>query len=393
MKEKRENWLLQYQKILEERESEQKWMKQLREKAFHSFLELTTPNFGPNASLSIDKTFPVAEIREDQDRSFSQHDNKIIYCDFYTAWNKYSKIFKPYFQHLIHYDENKYSALHTALINSGTFIYVPPHVKVEVPLTSIVQENNRGVSSFPHSLIIVDEGSELTYVDDISGEDKDFLISEMEIYIRKNARCHYISFSSDQSLYHFSLKRSMIEEDGQLDWIQCDVDGHVKMGYPSCVLKGSRACANMWRCTLVFDGQEKDIGAKMIHLGENTKSLIKTQTILMNGASLTERTKINITKKAKNSKSDVKCDTIIVGECSKDDKIPKNTLSNRSSRIHYESRNSKKCPSWLAEVIKGEKNEENLKMRLLPEIMCRLLPTKQKKLWMQYWDKYKGELK
>ncbi|GEM_PF-1328059 len=394
MDEKREIWLQQYQNVLELYKEEPKRVRQLREKAFHSFLEQPTPNFGPDVNLSIDRIFPATENQKNQDRSFLQGEKKVIYCDLCTAWNQYSKLFRPWFQHVIRYDENKYSALHASLINGGTFIYVPPYTKVQIPFTSLFQESGTEIGSFPHTLMIVDEGSELTYVEKSMGSSKKdkFMISKVEIYLKKNAKCHYISFSNEVSLHHLSLKRSIVEEGGYLEWIQCDMGGHVKMGYPSCILKGKGASAKMWQCTLISSQQEKDIGGKMIHLGEDTKSSITSQAIIMKGASLTERNTINITKKAKSSKSDVKCDTIIIDECSKNDKIPKNTISNRSSHINYESHVSKRRPSWIEEVLEQETDEKEIKLCLLPIAMRRLLPEKQKKLWIKIWNQYKGEL-
>ncbi|HIU23238.1 MAG TPA: SufD family Fe-S cluster assembly protein [Candidatus Fimihabitans intestinipullorum] len=394
MDEKRETWLQQYQNVLELYKEEPKWLRQLREKSFRSYIEQPTPNFGPDVNLSIDRIFPITTNQKNQDRSFLQGGKKIVYCDLCTARDRYSKLFRLWIQHVIRYDENKYSALHTALMNGGTFIYVPPHTKVEVPFTSLFQKSNTEISSFPHTLIIVDEGSELTYVEDSKETSKreSFMISEVEIYVKKKAKCHYISFSNDTSLDHLIIKRSIVEEDGYLEWIQCDMGDHVKMGYPSYILKGNGASAKMWQCTLVSSQQEKDIGAKMIHLGENTKSSIMSQAIVMKDASLTERNTINITKKAKNSKNDVKCDTIIIDECSKNDKIPKNTISNRSSHINYEAHVSKNCPSWIEEILEKETDEEKMKLCLLSGAMSRMLPEKQKKLWMKIWNKYKGEL-
>ena len=107
-----------------------------------------------------------------------------------------------------------------------------------------------------------------------------------------------------------------------------------------------------------------------------------SQAIVMKDASLTERNTINITKKAKNSKNDVKCDTIIIDECSKNDKIPKNTISNRSSHINYEAHVSKTCPSWIEEILEKETDEEKMKLCLLSGAMSGMLREKQTKLWM-----------
>ncbi|MDD2434885.1 MAG: Fe-S cluster assembly protein SufB [Bacilli bacterium] len=366
---------------------EPKWMYEFRKQAFDKFLEYSNPDFGPELKIDfsainyykkvsnrvhndwndipidIKNTFdkiglPDAEkkylagVGAQYESEVIYHnmikeleDKNIIFCDTDTALKKHPELFQKYFNNLVKYDENKYTALNGAMWSGGTFIYIPPNIKIDRPLQSYFRINSRNMGQFERTIIIVDEGSEVHYMEGCTAPTytSDSLHAAIvEIYVGKNAKCRYTTIQNWSSdVYNLVTKRSIVDEGGLMEWIDGNIGSKVNMKYPSCILKGEYAQGNCISIAVASTNQIQDTGAKMIHLAPHTTSNIISKSIATNGGNATYRGTVKISKKAINSKSTIKCDTILVDDESKSDTIPKNILNNNSSSIVHEATVSK----------------------------------------------------
>ena len=296
-------------------------------------------------------------------------EKNVIFCDTDTALKKYPDLFKEYFNKLVKYDENKYTALNGAVWSGGTFIYIPPYTKLDRPLQSYFRINSKNMGQFERTIIIVDEGSELHYMEGCTAPTytSDSLhAAVVEIYVKKNAKCRYTTIQNWSSdVYNLVTKRAIVEEDGLMEWIDGNIGSKVNMKYPSCILAGRGASGNCISIAVASSNQNQDTGAKMIHLAPNTTSNIISKSISANGGNASYRGKVRITKDAINSRSTVKCDTIIVDNISKSDTIPTNIVENDSSNIHHEATVSKIDEEQLFYLMSRGLNEDKAKELLI----------------------------
>ena len=292
-------------------------------------------------------------------------DKNVIFCDTDTALKKYPDIFKEYFNKLVKYDENKYTALNGAVWSGGTFIYIPPNTKLDRPLQSYFRINSRNMGQFERTIIVVDEGSELHYMEGCTAPTytTDSLhAAVVEIYVKKGAKCRYTTIQNWASnIYNLVTKRAIVEEDGLMEWIDGNIGSKTNMKYPSCILNGKRAFGNCISIAVAKENQIQDAGAKMIHLAPYTKSNIISKSIAVNGGEANYRGTVNISSKAHNSSSSVKCDTIIIDSKSKSDTIPKNVVNNNSSNINHEATVSKISEDKLFYLMTRGISEERAK--------------------------------
>ena len=296
-------------------------------------------------------------------------EKNIIFCDTDTALKKYPHLFKEYFNNLVKYDENKYTALNSAVWSGGTFIYVPPHTKIDRPLQSYFRINSKNMGQFERTIIIVDEYSSLHYMEGCTAPTytSDSLhAAVVEIYVKKGAKCRYTTIQNwSNDVYNLVTKRAIVEEDGLMEWIDANIGSKINMKYPSCILVGNRAKGNCISIAVATKGQIQDAGAKMIHLAPNTTSNIISKSIAANGGDATYRGTVKIDKKAINSKSIVKCDTIIIDDESRSDTIPINRVDNDSSNIEHEATVSKISKEKLFYIMSRGIEEEKAKELLI----------------------------
>lgn len=391
--------------------NEPKWMTEFRINAYKKFVELKNPIFGPEIKLdfsiinyykkmddkihndwnelptNIKETFDKIGLPEAEKKYLAgvgaQYESEAIYhnmikeleeknvifCDTDTALKKYPDLFKEYFNKLVKYDENKYTALNGAVWSGGTFIYIPPHTKLDRPLQSYFRINSKNMGQFERTIIVVDEGSDLHYMEGCTAPTytSDSLhAAVVEIYVKKNAKCRYTTIQNWSSdVYNLVTKRAIVEEDGLMEWIDGNIGSKVNMKYPSCILAGRGASGNCISVAVASSNQNQDTGAKMIHLAPNTTSNIISKSISANGGNASYRGKVRITKDAINSRSTVKCDTIIVDNISKSDTIPTNIVENDSSNIHHEATVSKIDEEQLFYLMSRGLNEDKAKELLI----------------------------
>ena len=221
------------------------------------------------------------------------------------------------------------------------------------------------MGQFERTIIVVDEGSELHYMEGCTAPTytTDSLhAAVVEIYVKKGAKCRYTTIQNWASnIYNLVTKRAIVEEDGLMEWIDGNIGSKTNMKYPSCILNGKRAFGNCISIAVAKENQIQDAGAKMIHLAPYTKSNIISKSIAVNGGESNYRGTVNISSKAHNSSSSVKCDTIIIDSKSKSDTIPKNVVNNNSSNINHEATVSKISEDKLFYLMTRGISEERAK--------------------------------
>lgn len=391
--------------------NEPKWMLDFRINSYKKFLELSNPTFGPELKIDF-KTINyykkvVDGIKDDWNKlpceitdTFNkiglidaekkyldgvkaQYESEVIYhsmleeleakkvifCDTDSALKNYPDLFKKYFNNLVKYDENKYTALNGAVWSGGTFIYIPPNTTIDRPLQSYFRINTKNMGQFERTIIIVDENSSLHYMEGCTAPTytSDSLhAAVVEIYVMKNAKCRYTTIQNwSKDVYNLVTKRAIVEESGTMEWIDGNVGSGINMKYPSCILNGPYANGNCISIAVASENQIQDAGAKMIHLAPHTTSSIISKSIALNGGNATYRGTVNINSKADNSKAFVKCDTMILDEQSKSDTIPKNINSSSSSIIEHEATVSRISEEKLFYLMSRGISEEKAKELLI----------------------------
>jgi len=366
--------------------NEPKWMTEFRINSYKKFKELPNPSFGPELKIDFDNityykkigdkkndwnkvpkevkdTFNKLGIIEAEQKYLAGvgaqveseaiyhnmlkelNDKNIIFCDTDTALKNYPNLFKKYFNKLVKYDENKYTALNGAVWSGGTFIYIPPNTELDRPLQSYFRINSVNMGQFERTIIIVDDNSTLHYMEGCTAPtySTDSLhAAVVEIYVGKNAKCRYTTIQNwSNNVYNLVTKRAIVEENGLMEWIDGNIGSKINMKYPGCILNGIGAKGRCISIAVATNDQIQDAGARMIHLAPNTTSEIISKSIAANGGDSTYRGKVRITKAAINSKSSVKCDTIILDSKSRSDTVPTNLVENNSSSINHEATVSK----------------------------------------------------
>ena len=386
---------------------EPKWMTEFRLKSYHKFIELENPNFGPKLDIDFDSinfykrvadevkdnwnevdkevkdTFDKIGLIESEKKyldgvgaQFESEvvyhnmiqelmDKNVIFCDTDTALKKYPDLFKEYFNNLVKYDENKYTALNGAVWSGGTFIYIPPHTKIDRPLQSYFRINSKNMGQFERTIIIVDEDSELHYMEGCTAPTytSDSLhAAVVEIYVKKNAKCRYTTIQNWSGyVYNLVTKRAIVEENGLMEWIDGNIGSKINMKYPCCILNGKYAKGNCISIAVAKENQIQDTGAKMIHLAPYTKSNIINKSVSLGGGNASYRGTVHIIKKAEHSNSIIKCDTLILDDNSKSDTIPTNIVENQNSDLNHEATTSKISQEKLFYLMSRGLNEEKAK--------------------------------
>lgn len=380
-------------KVISELKGEPDWMKRFRLESYDVFKSKKMQDWGPKLDINLDNITYYKKVFDDIKNSWDNvsHDVKetfediglrkaeeeylagvhvqyesealyhnmlkelkdknVIFLDTDTALKKYPELFKKYFGTLVKNDDNKFAALNSAVWSGGTFIYIPPHTKLDRPLQSYFRIESKDMGQFERTLIIVDEGSDLHYIEGCTAPtySSDSLhAAVVEIFVGKNAKCRYTTIQNwSNNVYNLVTKRALVEENGSMEWVDGNIGSKVTMKYPACVLKGDYAKGSCTTIALADKDQIQDTGAKMIHLGKHTKSNILSKSIARNGGNASYRGLVKITKNALDSYANVKCDTILLDKLSKSDTFPTNVCENKSSFLEHEATVSKIDPEKL----------------------------------------------
>ena len=309
---------------------------------------------------------------------------KVIFTSIEMAMREYPDLVKKYFGKIVNNGENKFAALNGAVFSGGSFIYVPKNTKLDRPLQSYFRINSKNMGQFERTLIIVDDNSDLHYIEGCTSptySESSLHAAVVEIYVGKNSKCRYSTIQNwAPNVYNLVTKRALVDENGTMEWIDGNIGSKVTMKYPCCVLKGDNSNGTCITISVASKGQEQDSGARMIHLGRNTKSNIISKSIARGGGNSTYRGKILINSGASNSIGNVKCDTLILDEMSKSDTIPVNSCFNISSSIEHEATVSKISDDNLFYLMSRGISEE----RAMELIVLGFLEKFREELPMEY---------
>ena len=335
---------------------EDNWIRDYRVDSYHKFESIGLPEFGPKIDLDFSKI--IYYKNNEQDEKIQSDWNNIlkpIVDDLDSVGVREAETHmggmgvqyesEVIYHSMIQEIEDK-KVIFTSIENSGgSFIYVPKNTKLDRPLQSYFRINSRNMGQFERTLIIVDDNSDLHYIEGCTApsySESSLHAAVVEIYVGKNSKCRYSTVQNwANNVYNLVTKRAEVDENGTMEWIDGNIGSLVTMKYPCCVLKGDYSKGTCITISVAGEGQIQDTGARMIHIGKHTKSNIISKSIARNGGNATYRGKAFINTSAKNSEASVKCDTLILDSLSKSDTIPVNSCFNLSSNIEHEATVSK----------------------------------------------------
>jgi len=250
----------------------------------------------------------------------------VLFLDTDTGLREHEDIFKEYFGSVIPVGDNKFASLNTAVWSGGSFIYVPPGVHVEIPLQAYFRINTENMGQFERTLIIVDEGAYVHYVEGCTAPiySSDSLHSAVvEIIVKKNARCRYTTIQNwSNNVYNLVTKRAVAHEGATMEWIDGNIGSKVTMKYPAVWLLGEHAKGETLSVAFAGEGQHQDAGAKMVHAAPHTSSTIISKSVARGGGRTSYRGLVQVQEGAHHSRSTVKCDALLVDTISRSDTYP-----------------------------------------------------------------------
>lgn len=267
----------------------------------------------------------------------------VVYTDMESALTgEYADMVKEHFMKLVKPNDHKFAALHGAVWSGGSFVYVPPGVSVSIPLQSYFRLNAPGAGQFEHTLIIVDEGASLHFIEGCSAPKYNVANLHagcVELYVRKNAKLRYSTIENwSKNMYNLNTKRAVVEEGGTMEWVSGSFGSHVSYLYPMSILKGEGARAEFTGITFAGKGQSLDTGAKIVHSAPKTSSYMNTRSISKDGGISTFRSSVLVTKDAKKSKSAVSCQSLMLDSISRSDTIPAMDIRTQDADIGHEAK-------------------------------------------------------
>ncbi|MGO2064794.1 MAG: Fe-S cluster assembly protein SufB, partial [Latilactobacillus curvatus] len=367
---------------------EPQWMLDFRLKSFHAYEKMPMPDFGPDLSdldlehmlyyqKATDKQYRDWEdvpdkIKETFDRlgvpeaerkylagSSAQYESEVVYhnmreefeklgiifTDMDTGLREYSEIVKEYFSTLVKPTDNKFSALNSAVWSGGTFIYVPKGVRTDIPIQSYFRINAENSGQFERTLIIVDEGASVNYVEGCTAPSysSDSLhAAVVEVFVKRDGYCRYTTIQNwSKNVYSLETKRAQAMENATMEWVDGNLGSKMTMKYPSVYLDGEGARGTMLSIAVAGEGVDQDSGARMIHAAPNTSSSIVSKSIAKDGGAVDYRGTVRFERDSDGSFAHVECDTIIMDDRSSSDTIPYNTILNGNVSMEHEAKVSK----------------------------------------------------
>ena len=267
----------------------------------------------------------------------------VIYTDMESALKgEYAEMVHEYFMKLVTPRDHKFAALHGAVWSGGSFVYVPKGVQVSIPLQSYFRLNAKGAGQFEHTLIIVDEGASLHFIEGCSAPKYNVANLHagcVELYVKKNAKLRYSTIENwSKNMYNLNTKRALVEENGVIEWVSGSFGSHVGCLYPMSVLKGDNSRMEFTGVTFAGAGQNLDTGAKVTHIGRNTSSYMNTRSISKSGGIGTFRSSVVVAKTAKGAKSSVSCQSLMLDSESRSDTVPAMDIRTRDASVGHEAK-------------------------------------------------------
>ncbi len=265
----------------------------------------------------------------------------IIFCDTDTAYREHHDLFMKYFNKIVPYTDNKYAALNSCVWSGGTFIYVPKNVVVTKPLQSYFRINSQSLGQFERTLIIVDDNASLHYIEGCTApiySSNNLHAAVVEIFVGKNAKMKYTTIQNwSDNVLNYVTKRAIVDDYGSMSWIDGNIGSKHNIKFPCCILKGDYAKGECISIAVANSNVIQDTGAKMIHIGKNTRSNIVSKSIGHKNSKSIFRGFVNIQKSAINSYANVTCDTLLLEKNVLSETIPYENIENNSSFIKHEA--------------------------------------------------------
>ena len=363
---------------------EPRWVLDIRLKALKLFYELKDPDWGPDISYldinniatyvkpidhekrkwedvpeDVRDIFDKLGIPESEKASLAgsgaQFDSEIVYHNLekdlkkqgviYTSFDegikKYPDLVKEYFTKAVPITDHKYIALHYALFSGGSFVYIPKNTKLDRPLQSYFRLNEKGAGQFEHTLIIVDEGADLQFIEGCSAPGYNELNLHagcVELFVKKNAKLRFSTIENwSKNMLNLNTKKCFVEENGKIEWIMGSFGSKVSMLYPLSVLNGRGATVEFTNISFAGAGQNLDTGLKIIHNAPDTNAIVNAKSISKDGGICTFRSNVVVTKKAKNSKASLSCESLMLDSISRSDTIPSSTINTKDVEYAHEA--------------------------------------------------------
>lgn len=395
---------------ISKRKNEPKWMLDLRLKSLDLYFKKTTPDWGADIEdLKVDEiihyiqatdefkvesswdrlpseirgTFDRLGIPEAERESLAgvgaQYDSEIVYHNLQEEFSKqgvvytliedaivqHEELVKKYFMKLVSPGLHKFAALHGAVWSGGSFVYVPKGVHVDKPLQSYFRLNASQAGQFEHTLIIVDEGASLHFIEGCSAPKyyKNALhAGAVELFIKKDAKLRYSTIENwSRNLYNLNTKRAICEENAKIDWISGSFGSRATMLYPTSILKGNNSKSEFVGITFAGAGQCLDTGVQNIHIGENTSSEVKTKSIAKDGGEANYRSLLDIKESARGAKSFTVCESLLLDNLSRTDTIPIMEVKNNNVDVGHEARIGRISDSMLFYLMQRGIDEQMAK--------------------------------
>ena len=268
-------------------------------------------------------------------------DQGVIFVNSTEGLKEHAEIFRPWFGKVIPTGDNKFSALNSAVFSGGSFIYVPKGVKVKHPLQAYFRINSENFGQFERTLIIVDEGAEVMYMEGCTAPK--FTTSTLhsavvELVAMKGAKIQYVTVQNwSNNVFNLVTKRGIAHEDAEVKWIDCNIGSRLTMKYPGVIMKGKRARGEVISIALANNGQHQDTGAKMIHAADETTSNVVSKSISVGTGRSTYRGQVHIPKHLKGCKNNTECDALLINSHSRTDTYPAITVRGNQHATQHEA--------------------------------------------------------
>ena len=399
-------------KEISKQKNDPEWMAEFRLKALETYNKLELPTWGPDLSeLNMDEiatyvrpkskmadnwedvpeeikdTFDKLGIPEAEKRSLAgvgaQYDSEVvyhsmkkelieqgvIYTDMETAVREYPELVKPHFMKCVPVTDHKFVALHGAVWSGGSFVYVPKGVKVDIPLQSYFRLNSPESGQFEHTLIIVEEGASLHFIEGCSAPKYNKVNLHagcVELYVKDNAYLRYSTIENwSKNMLNLNTKKAIVGKNAQIDWVSGSFGSKISMLYPMSILNGEGAKTEYTGISFAGKGQNLDTGFKVIHNSPNTSSLINSKSISKNGGAATYRALVRINENSKNSKCSVSCESLMLDDISRSDTIPVNDIRTDDVEFSHEAKIGKISDQSIFYLMSRGLSEEDAKAMIV----------------------------
>lgn len=393
---------------LSKEKGEPDWALDIRLKALDVYYKMENPNWGPDISyLNIDNIATYVKPVDREVRSWddvpediknvfdklgipdaekqvlagsgAQFDSEtvyhnlsddlkekgIIYTSFDEALREYPDLVHEYFTKAVPIYDHKYIALHYALFSGGSFVFIPKNTKLDRPLQSYFRLNEAGAGQFEHTLIIVDEGSELQFIEGCSAPGYNELNLHagcVELFVKRGATLRFSTIENwSKNMLNLNTKKCYVEENGKIEWIMGSFGSKVSMLYPLSVLSGRNAVCEFTNISFAGNGQNLDTGLKIIHNAPNTKSIVNSKSISKDGGICTFRSNVLVKKNAINSKLALSCESLMLDSISRSDTIPCNTIETDNVEFSHEATIGKISEESIYYLMSRGLSEEDAK--------------------------------